>query len=827
MVNTIVFDLDGTLIDTLADIANAMNRTFESFDLKPQPLSVYRKLVGGGSKNMVETLVPKELDKQKIFAHYLMEYEQHSLVETRPYPGVHEALRHLQQTGVKLAVVTNKHHQQAIFLLKRLFPDIHFHAVQGVVEGIPKKPHPQMAFTALAQIGTKAEQCLYVGDTITDMKTAHSAGIPSVYVRWGYGELSAAAGTPGEQAPDFSITEISQLLPLVQAGQEQEGTSMTFLAKDKAGFDKSAIAAQLLPVIQSYLVADEQDKFIGQGDALLLKQLHYFIEQDLPLEFILPGFPCKSPNDVDKSFSTMPDYGEVRAIQRLDEFCLRLNEIYPQGSRVTILSDGTTFSDIVCVAEENKEAYKSALRSLTVTENIAWADLSALLESSKNNAAALSSPAKRKALVNLVASGPRAFEKFVNKVKGDSEQARVHDKLCSYLYHDIHLERFSEGDRDSYLESISEKAYQMMYRGRALSHGIEQAFPHHIRLSVHQYDNAGPKYTFALTDHQQKSISPWHTVPVRLLSGQYMQLPHSLAKEKQLAQVTLQQQNWLYLEVPSSEFSRYSYQVIKGPKFGLKISAPEGKGYEIFSADFLQQLSEEFGFLVLAGAGFEQQEKLVDFCQGFGDIYQWEFGPVHVVKPKEKPDGFVHSIEKTPLHWDLSMLPAGDKYVEQNPRFAASTFMLYCKTPPAAGEGQTTLVDSRMALKIAGQEKVNLWRKTDITYQTKMTYFGGVPRAYPLVFEHPKTGEDIFRYQEGSELELQQFLLSSDSLSGQALDDFIADVNAIAYDKRCLVAHEWQAGDLVIIDNYYTLHGRLPMSEKSMARELWRVQCFS
>ncbi|WDE05954.1 L-tyrosine/L-tryptophan isonitrile synthase family protein [Thalassomonas viridans] len=827
MVNCILFDLDGTLIDTLTDITNAMNRTFLSFGLPPQPLSVYRKLIGGGSKNMVETLVPEGLDKQRIFAHYLLEYEQHSLVETRPYPGVHQALRQFQQMGLKLVVVTNKHHHQAVSLLTKLFPDIHFHAVQGVVEDMPKKPHPQMALTALAQTACRAQKCLFVGDTATDMKTAQAAGISSVYVSWGYGALSGSAEMPDGRSADFTITNISQLADLVQASKDKEGRNMKTIAGDEGGFNKAAMAEQLLPVIQSYLVADEQDKFNEQGAALLLGQLIYFIEKDLPLEFILPGFPCKSPNDVDKSFSVMPDYGEVRAIERLDEFAGRLNGLYAPGCRVTILSDGTTFSDIVCVAEEDKEAYKAALRKLTVTENICWADLSSLLEPGKSNAAALSCQAKRKALVNLVAPGPRAFEKFVAKVQGDSEQAGVHDKLCSYLYHDIHLERFSEGDRDTYLESISEKAYQMMYRGRALSYGIEQAFPHHIRLSVHQYDNAGPKFTFALTDHQQKSISPWHTVPVRLLNGQYLQLPHSLAKEKLLAKVTLGEHNWLYLEVPASEFSDYGYQVIKGPKFGLKISAPAGKGYEIFSADLLQQLSEEFGFVVLSQAGFEQQDQLVDFCQAFGDIYQWQFGPVHVVKPEENPDGFVHSIEKTPLHWDLSMLPAGDKYVEQNPWFAASTFMLYCKTPPAAGEGQTTLVDSRMALKIAGQEKVNLWRETEITYETKMTYFGGVPRAYPLVFEHPKTGEDIFRYQEGSELEMQKFLLSSDSLSGQALEDLIADVNAIAYDERCLVAHEWQAGDLVIIDNYYTLHGRLAMSEKSMSRELWRVQCFN
>ena len=599
---------------------------------------------------------------------------------------------------------------------------------------------------------------------------------------------------------------------------------MTIEQKDrvKQAQTSSAIANQLIPVIQDYLVADQHDKFQAFGQALLVKQLSYFIEKNLALEFILPGFPCKSPNDLDKSFSALPDYGEVRAIERLDEFCRRLKKLYPVGCRVTILSDGTTFSDIVCVSEENKQVYKQALRDLTVTENVIWADLSTLLPQEKNKER--SSEALRKDLVKLIATGPRSFEQFVTQVTADDELAKVHDKLCSYLYHDIHLERFSEGDRDQYLESISEKAYQMMYRGRALSIAIEQVFPRHIRLSVHQYDNAGPKFTFSLTSHQDKSISPWHTVPVRLLNGQYVQLPHSLAKEYLLAKVTCKQQNWLYLEVSSPALSEFTYEVIKGPKFGLRISAPTGGNYDAFSSTFLQQLSEEFGFVVLANVNLAHQSELVTFCQAFGDIYQWEFGPIHKVKPKEKPDGFVHSLEKTPLHWDLSMLPAGDKYVAQNERFAAATFMLYCKTPPVAGEGQTTLVDSRMALKLAGQEKVKQWQQTEMTYQTKMTYFGGVPRTYPLVFKHPKTNENILRYQEGSELEMQKFLLSSESLKGLAFDDFIADVNAIAYDERCMVAHEWQAGDLVIIDNYYTLHGRLPMTERSMARELWRAQ---
>lgn len=590
-------------------------------------------------------------------------------------------------------------------------------------------------------------------------------------------------------------------------------------------YDNTAIETRILDLLQSYLVSHEHDQFATQGRELARQQIQYFMAENQPLEFILPGFPCKSPNVVDKSFSALPDLGEALAIERLDAFCFALNEIYPHGSRVTILSDGTTFADIVHVDDEVKQAYKAVLRHLCVTENILWADLTDLLPDMKPSDKT-DSGSLRKALLKGISRGPRSFEKFVQKVVSSPEQARVHDKLCSYLYHDVRIERFSDGDRDQYLESISDKAYQMMYRGRALSAGIDKVYPHHIRLSVHGYDNSGPKFTVSLSSDTTKVLSPWHSVPVRLLTGKFVQLSHGIAKQKCVVKVTFEGQNWCYLEVADPILQAFTFEVVKAPAFGLNIRDPKRLGYACLPSDFLQKLSEQFGFLLLKDMPNIEQQDLVDLCSPFGDIYHWQFGPVHVVKPEEVPHGFVHSIEKTPLHWDLSMLPATEKKVEHNPKFAASCFMLYCKTPPVKGEGQTTLVNSRVALKLAGQSKVQQWRNIDMTYETKLTYFGGTPRSYPLVDLHPVTKEAILRYQEGCESKLQSFSLSSVNMTPDELAPLIQEVNDIAYDDRCLVALEWDAGDLVIIDNYYTLHGRLAMSEKSMSRELWRVQVY-
>jgi len=125
-----------------------------------------------------------------------------------------------------------------------------------------------------------------------------------------------------------------------------------------------------------------------------------------------------------------------------------------------------------------------------------------------------------------------------------------------------------------------------------------------------------------------------------------------------------------------------------------------------------------------------------------------------------------------------------------------------------------------------GLRTARQWQGIDLTYYTRMTYFGGSPRSYSLVDLDPRSGERVLRYQEGCQSSLQtleQKVQGHDEAFQQAL---ISQLDELVYDPECLIAHEWQAGDLVLIDNYQTLHGRLPMSAASAARELWRVQVY-
>ncbi|PAV71710.1 hypothetical protein WR25_18274 [Diploscapter pachys] len=439
--------------------------------------------------------------------------------------------------------------------------------------------------------------------------------------------------------------------------------------------DKDSWMEAVGQVLDAYLLKAQDDRFDQAGRAHLAHDLARCFDSGEPLRMVLPGFPCKSPNDHDKTFGVLPDHGEVIAIERLDRLAQELAELHAPGCEIAILSDGTTFNDIVGVPDDVRRAYNQALRTLCTTHCIRWVSMEDLFPQ------ASSAEALRATLV---------------------KQARLPWK-------------------------------NMMLRGQALNAAVERFFPGHVRLSVHQYDNAGPKFTVALAEGLDHVVSPWHAVPVRQLDGHQTLRGRAQIDAARHVLVTWQGQPWLFHETAGEALEGFNFTLQKLPLFGLLVSDPLGLGFQRLSTETLQALVRSFGFVCLRGCEFTDQQAFATDCERFGTIYRWSFGEVHVVKPADQPQGVVHSLEKTPLHWDLNMLPDSDPLVQRDAKFCAHTFMLYCKTPPQPGEGQTTVVDSRNA----------------------MTYFGGSPRSYSLVDLDPRSGERVLRYQEGCQSSLQ------------------------------------------------------------------------
>lgn len=190
MKKLVVFDLDGTLVDSIFDLGNAVNFALKEYNLPLHPMSDYYTFVGNGMEDLVrrsmnEKGTDDELYKKvrKVFDEH---YNAHSNDNTIAYKGVSELLSALRSKSVKTAVLTNKGHQYVGAILDRCFPEHKFDIYYGQRDGIARKPHPQSFELLLEELGVSKEDCLYIGDSEVDVKTAKNAGVDLVAVTWGY-----------------------------------------------------------------------------------------------------------------------------------------------------------------------------------------------------------------------------------------------------------------------------------------------------------------------------------------------------------------------------------------------------------------------------------------------------------------------------------------------------------------------------------------------------------------------------------------------------------------------------------------------------------------
>ena len=191
MIKLVIFDLDGTLLNSITDLGNACNVALKQFGYPLHDEQAYKKFVGNGIYKLVERSLPKEARNQenvlKVKAIFDAYYKAHSLDETRPYPGIELLLMKLKEKGIHRGVVTNKAHEYAVELTQRFFADT-IEKTLGQREGIPIKPHPQGVQEMMAYFQVEPSECLYIGDSNVDIQTAKAAGVTSIGVLWGFRE---------------------------------------------------------------------------------------------------------------------------------------------------------------------------------------------------------------------------------------------------------------------------------------------------------------------------------------------------------------------------------------------------------------------------------------------------------------------------------------------------------------------------------------------------------------------------------------------------------------------------------------------------------------
>ncbi|MCR4966114.1 MAG: HAD family hydrolase [Bacteroidales bacterium] len=215
MIKLVIFDLDGTLMNTLQDLADSANYMLEKHNFPTYTTDAYKYFVGNGMPKLIERIMPEVHAPKDLFDTCLKEfldyYTIHMSDKTVPYPGMTELLKSLIERGIKIAVATNKVQEALPELFATFFPEITFDICLGQRPGIPVKPDPQVVFDILEATHCSAEETLYLGDTGVDICTAVAAGVQPIGVLWGYRPRSEMEAAGAKQFIDHPLDLLNLL----------------------------------------------------------------------------------------------------------------------------------------------------------------------------------------------------------------------------------------------------------------------------------------------------------------------------------------------------------------------------------------------------------------------------------------------------------------------------------------------------------------------------------------------------------------------------------------------------------------------------------------
>lgn len=214
MKKTVIFDLDGTLLDSIEDIASSMNKVLESLQLPTHKIEDYKHFVGGGVDILVENALSnqsKEI-KDEVIKRFKIEYDRKLHSKTLPYDGIYELLDELKKLDINLAVLSNKPHEFTVSYVNHFFKNYNFKEIHGQKKDVPKKPDPKAALDIIKCLDSSCENTYFIGDTKIDMQTAKNANMTAIGVLWGFRDEKELR----DFGADFIVSNPLEILKIIK-----------------------------------------------------------------------------------------------------------------------------------------------------------------------------------------------------------------------------------------------------------------------------------------------------------------------------------------------------------------------------------------------------------------------------------------------------------------------------------------------------------------------------------------------------------------------------------------------------------------------------------
>ena len=214
MKKTVIFDLDGTLLDSIEDIASSMNKVLESLQLPTHKIEDYKHFVGGGVDILVENALNNQSKetKDEVIKRFKIEYDGKLHSKTLPYDGIYELLDELKKLDINLAVLSNKPHEFTVSYVNHFFKNYNFKEIHGQKKDVPKKPDPKAALDIVKCLDSSCENTYFIGDTKIDMQTAKSANMTAIGVLWGFRDEKELK----EHGADFIVKEPLEIINIIK-----------------------------------------------------------------------------------------------------------------------------------------------------------------------------------------------------------------------------------------------------------------------------------------------------------------------------------------------------------------------------------------------------------------------------------------------------------------------------------------------------------------------------------------------------------------------------------------------------------------------------------